>query len=154
MPCDSRPRILRGGEVGDDGDGAADEFFGLVPLGDAGKDLALFVTEIDFEAEELVGFGDALGDEDAGDAEVDLDEVVDGDLGCGFGHGRSGGGVGEGRRGRRFVVGWGTGPLGGEGGRGGDVGAGVLSREGRGARGGGGMVRGEEFRQRWATLRL
>ena len=71
---------LAGGEVGDDDDVAADEFFGGVPLGDAGEDLALFVAEIDFEAEELVGLGDALGDEDLGDAEVDLDEVVDGDL--------------------------------------------------------------------------
>ena len=71
---------LAGGEVGDDDDVAADQFFGGVPLGDAGEDLALFVAEIDFEAEELVGLGDALGDEDAGDAEIDLDEVVDGDL--------------------------------------------------------------------------
>ena len=74
---------LAGGEIGDDDDAAADELFGGVELGDAGEDLTLFVAEIDFEAEELVGFGDALGDDDLGDAEVDLDEVVDGDLrGC------------------------------------------------------------------------
>ncbi len=33
---------LAGGEVGDDDDAAADEFFGGVPLGDAGEDLAAF----------------------------------------------------------------------------------------------------------------
>ena len=81
---------LAGGEVGDDYDLFSDQFFGGVPLGDAGEDLALFVAEVDFEAEELVGLGDALGDEDLGDAEVDLDEVVDGDL-CGVG-GAGGGG--------------------------------------------------------------
>ena len=50
-------------------------------LGDAGQDLAAgkVGTEIDFEAEELVGLGDALGDDDLGDAEIDLGEVVDGD---------------------------------------------------------------------------
>ncbi len=55
---------LAGGEVGDDDDVAADEVLGGVPLGDAGEDLALFVAEVDFEAEKLVGLGDALGDED------------------------------------------------------------------------------------------
>jgi hypothetical protein len=93
---------LAGGEVGDDDDTAADEFFGGVPLGDAGEDLAGLVAEVDFEAEELVGLGDAFGDEDFGDAEVDLDEVVDGDLrgiggaggeGCGS-EGAGGGGFG------------------------------------------------------------
>ena len=37
-----------------------------------------FGAEIDFEAEELVGLGDALGDDDLRDAEIDLGEVVDG----------------------------------------------------------------------------
>src|ERR1700679_3577791 len=42
-------------------------------------------AEVYFEAEELVGFGNALGDEDLGYAEFDLGEVVDGDLGsCQF----------------------------------------------------------------------
>ena len=72
---------LAGSEVGDDGDAAADELFGGVVLGDAGEDLAGLVAEVDFEAEELVGFGDALGDDDLGDAEVDFEEVVDGDGG-------------------------------------------------------------------------
>ena len=78
---------LAGGEVGDDDDAAAEEVFGGVPLGDAGKDLAALVAQVDFEAEELVGLGDALGDEDLGDAELDLGEVVDGDLGGGVGRG-------------------------------------------------------------------
>ena len=46
------------------------------------------VAEVDLEAEEFVGLGDALGDEDLGDAEFDLGEVVDGDLGGGVGGGR------------------------------------------------------------------
>ncbi len=71
---------LAGGEIGDDDDAAADEVFGGVPLGDAGEDLAAFVAEIDFEAEELVGLGDALADEDLGYAQLDFGEVVDGDL--------------------------------------------------------------------------
>ena len=71
---------LAGGEVGDDYDIFSEEFFGGVPLGYAGEDLALFVAEVDFEAEELVGLGDALGYDDFGYAEIDFDEVVDGDL--------------------------------------------------------------------------
>ncbi len=72
------------GEVGDDDDHAADEVFGRIPLGDAGEDLAArwieTGAEIDLDAEELVGLGDALGDEDLCGAEVELGEVVDGDL--------------------------------------------------------------------------
>ena len=102
-----------GGEVGDDDDAAADEVFGGVPLGDAGEDLAFFVPEVDFEAEEFVGFGDALGEEDFGDAELDFDEVVDGDLGGGVGGagcargltGEDAAGLGFGVRGRGAVVG-------------------------------------------------
>ena len=84
---------LAGREVGDDDDAASDEVFGGVPLGDAGEDLAGFVAEIDFEAEQLVGFGDALGDKDFSYAELDFGEVLDADLGDSL---RSrGGGVGE-----------------------------------------------------------
>ncbi len=116
---------LAGGEVGDDDDAASDEVFGGVPLSDAGEDLALFVTEVDFEAEELVGLGDAFGDEDLGDAEVDLDEVVDGDLRGGRGGvGREdtgGRGVAV-RRGRLREI-W-------HGSRGGsDLGAGIVVRK-------------------------
>ena len=76
---------LAGREVRDHDDAASDELFGGVPLSDAGEDLAALVAEVDFEAEELVGFGDALGDFDLGYAELDFDEVVDGDLrGCGL----------------------------------------------------------------------
>ncbi len=80
---------LAGGEIGDDDDAASDEFFGGVPLGDAGEDLTLFVAEVDLEAEEFVGLGDAFGDEDLCYSEVDFGEVVDRDL---WG---SGGGSGE-----------------------------------------------------------
>ena len=48
-------------------------------LRDTGQDLALLVTQVDFEAEELVSLGDALGDLDLGNAELDFGEVVDGD---------------------------------------------------------------------------
>jgi hypothetical protein len=67
---------LAGGEVGDDDDAAAEEVFGGVPLGDAGEDLAALVAEVDLEAEELVGLGDAFGDDDLGYAQVDFYEVV------------------------------------------------------------------------------
>src|SRR5580700_1882757 len=66
-------------EVGDDDDLSADELFRLVILCDAGQDLALFIAEVDFKTEELVGLGHALGNQDPGDAKVDLGEVVDGD---------------------------------------------------------------------------
>ena len=86
---------LAGGEVGDDYYAAADELFGGVPLRYAGEDLALFGAEVDFETEELVGLGDALGYDDFGYAEIDFGEVVDGDVrgcrggfvGCGCGLG-------------------------------------------------------------------
>ena len=72
---------LAGREVGDDDDAAADEVLRCVPLGNAGEDLALAeLAEVDFQAEELVGLGDALGDDDLRDPELDLGEVVDGDL--------------------------------------------------------------------------
>jgi hypothetical protein len=135
---------LAGGEVGDDDDASTDELFGGVPLGDAGEDLPLFVAEIDFEAEEFVGFGNAFADEDLSDAELDLGEVVDGDLGRGVGGlsgmlggrsaGKDAGGMGVG-------VGWSAGALGGDSGGSSDVGAGVGFGEGRGAGAGGGVER-------------
>ena len=76
---------LAGCEVGDDRDAEADELFGGVPLGDAGEDLAArwseVEAEIDFEAEEFVRLGDALGNDNLRDTEIDFDEVVDGDEG-------------------------------------------------------------------------
>ncbi len=98
----------------------------------------LFVAEVDFEAEELVGLGDALGDDDLGDAELDLGEVVDGDL-RGVGDVRLGGGVGEDAGGVRFGVGWGSGALGGDGVAAADGGTGGGFGEGRGAWGSAGV---------------
>ena len=128
---------LAGGEVGDDDDAFADELFGGVPLGDAGEDLAVFVAEVDFEAEEFVGLGDALGDDDLGDAEVDLDEVVDGDL---WGVGDVGGCGGWRRRRRRGLrCGRRAGALGADGVAAADGGAGVGFGEVAGAGGGVGV---------------
>ena len=127
---------LAGGEVGDDDDVAADELFGGVPLGDAGEDLALFVAEVDLEAEELVGLGDALGDDDLGDAEIDFGEVVDGDLSVSCGVSWS---VREDAGGWGFGVGRGAGALGGDGAAAADGGSGVFFGEGGGARGGSGV---------------
>ncbi len=92
---------LAWGEIGYDDYLAADEGFGGVVLGDAGEDLAAreVGAEIDFEAEEFVGFWDALGDDDLRDAEIDLGEVVDGDQGRGASC-------------RLQVVSWGGGALG------------------------------------------
>ncbi len=99
-----------------------------------------FVAEVDFEAEELVGLGDALGDDDLGDAEVDLDEIVDGDL-RGVGDVGLGCCVGEDAGGRGFgVVGRG-GALGVDGVATCDGGAGGCVRQGRGARGCAGVGR-------------
>lgn len=67
------------GEVGHDDNGFADEGFGFVVGADAGDDLALFGAEVDFQYEQPVGVGVRFGFEDAGDAEVDLGEVVEGD---------------------------------------------------------------------------
>ncbi len=108
----------------------ADELFGGVPLGYAGEDLALFVAEVDFEAEELVGLGDALGDDDFGYAEVDFYEVVDDDL-RGVGCGGCGGCEDAGCCG--FGVGRGGGALGGDGGAACDGGSGVCFGESAGA---------------------
>ncbi len=56
----------------------ADEVFGFVGFFDAGEDGAGGVAaEAEGEFEELLGFGDFFGGDDAGDAEVDFGEVVD-----------------------------------------------------------------------------
>ena len=82
---------LPGGEIGDDDDFAADEGLRCIGLGDSGQDLARFVAKVDFETEQLVGFGNALGDFDLGDAELDFGEVVNGDFVAGSSGGRGGG---------------------------------------------------------------
>ena len=72
-----------GSEVGDDDDLAADERLRSVGLGDSGDDLADFDADVDGEAQEFVGLLNLFGGEDGADAEVDLDEIVDGDVGVG-----------------------------------------------------------------------
>ena len=70
------------GEVGDADDESADEIFGLVGFFDAGEDVFRRVAaEAERELEQLLGVGDVFGGDDAGDAEVDLGEVVDRALG-------------------------------------------------------------------------
>ena len=71
-----------GRKIGDDDDAATDEVFRGVPLGYARKDLASgkVGAEVYFEAQELVGFRDALSDDDLSYAKLDFYEVVDGDL--------------------------------------------------------------------------
>src|ERR1700743_1518632 len=71
---------LAGSQIGDHDDFSAEEFFRRIPLRNAGEDLALFITEIDFKAEKLVGLWNALGHDDLRDAKIDLYRVVGGDL--------------------------------------------------------------------------
>ena len=93
--------VMAGGEVGDDDDGAADHVLGLDVFADAGADLAGRARAVvDLELQELVGLGVELGGEDLGDAEVELGEVLDGDLGLGYRR-RGGNGRGCGRSGGR-----------------------------------------------------
>src|SRR5690606_39662941 len=72
---------LARGEVGHDDHAAADHRLGRVTLADAGEDLPrLRLSEIDLEAEELVALGHGLGRADQAEAEVDLGEVVQGEV--------------------------------------------------------------------------
>ncbi len=80
-----QPAQLAWCEIGDDDHLAADERFGLVGFGDAGEDLARLRAEVDFEAQQLVCLGHALGNLYLGDAQLDLGEVIDGDLAGGGG---------------------------------------------------------------------
>ncbi len=91
--------------------------------------MTLLGAEVYFEAEELVGLGDALGYEDFGYAEVDFGEVFDADLRGGL-RGFVGGGRGFG-----VVLGDGVEVLGGCVKRwsGGDGGDGGLAELGLGA---------------------
>ena len=71
---------LAGLEIGDHDDETADEGFGFVGGFDAGEDLAADVAaEAEGELEEFFCAGYFFGGDDAGDAEVDFGEVVDGD---------------------------------------------------------------------------
>ena len=88
MPLDSTPRSLRGCEIHDDHDFAADELFGLVSGGDSGDDLADFVAHVDHNFQQLVGAGHAFGGLHLADAHLHFGEVVDGDAGiCACGRG-------------------------------------------------------------------
>ncbi len=69
------------GEVGDDDHLASDEGFGSVGLGDSGDDLADFGADVHGEAQEFVGLFDFFGGEDGANTELDLEEIVDGDVG-------------------------------------------------------------------------
>ena len=79
MPLDSTPRNLRGAQIHDHDDFAADELLGLVGGGDAGDDLADLVADIHHQLQQLVGAGDALGGFHQADAHLDLGEIVDAD---------------------------------------------------------------------------
>ena len=68
-------------QIGGDDDFAADQLFGIVGCRDSGYDGAGFgFAGIDLEVKQLVRAFDALGREDAGDAQIDFDEVFDVDL--------------------------------------------------------------------------
>ncbi len=72
---------------------AADQFFRLVKLGDAGADLAHFRADIDGEFQQFVGARDAFGGLNLPDAHFDLGEVLNADFfrGCGRRGGSSSG---------------------------------------------------------------
>lgn len=70
---------LAWGEVGDHDHESSDEFRGIVGGFDTSEDGSTFIAaEAEGKFEELLGFGDIFGGEDARDAEVDFGEVIDG----------------------------------------------------------------------------
>ncbi len=74
-----------GSEVGDDHHLAAYQGLGGVRLGDSGDDLANFGADVDGEAQEFVGLLYLFGGEDGADTELDLEEIINGDVGVGRG---------------------------------------------------------------------
>ena len=68
---------LAGGEVGDEAHLFAHEFLGTVMLGDARYDGAATQSVVDFELQELVGFGNLLAFEHLAHANVEFGEVVE-----------------------------------------------------------------------------
>lgn len=72
------PHLARS-KIGDDHNLAPNQLFRLIMLRDAGQNLALFVAEIDFKAQQFVGLRNPLGDENLRHAEIDLGEVVNAD---------------------------------------------------------------------------
>src|SRR5690606_20937321 len=88
-----------GGEVGDNNDELADQVGGVVCGFDSGKDSpGVSSAETEGELDEFACLGDFGGGDDAGDAEVDLEKVVDADR---VGEGRGGECVSRIVRGRR-----------------------------------------------------
>src|SRR5260370_8854610 len=79
-----------GREVDHDGDFAADQFFRLVVLRDAGANLANLGADVNGELQQLVRANDAFGGLDLPNAHLDFGEVLDADFfGCGRGCGSS-----------------------------------------------------------------
>ena len=103
-----QPAHLARRKVGNDNNAPANKLFRSVKLRNSRENLPLFISKIDFKAKQLVRLRNALGNNNLGDAEVDLDEVVDGDLRAGVGGNRVAGGLCrwgvEGSAGRGFGV--------------------------------------------------
>ena len=87
MPCDSSPRILRGARLVMTTMRrpmrSSGVYHSAIPesIWRGGR----LVAQVDFEAQQLVGLGDAFDDLDFSHAKLDLGEVVDGDLGRSIG---------------------------------------------------------------------
>src|SRR4029077_20978996 len=87
------------GEVDDDGDFAADQFFRFVELRDAGANLANLGADIHCEVQQFVRADDAFGGLDLADAHLDFSEVLDADF-LRYGRGGRSGGSSATSRGR------------------------------------------------------
>ncbi len=80
MPFDSRSLSFPRREIRDDHDLAPDERLRRIRLGDARDDLALFVAQVNLQAQQLVRALHLLRNLDLCDAQFDLREIVDRDL--------------------------------------------------------------------------
>ena len=82
MPCDVRPRSLRGSRLATMTTLRPIELLGLIGKGNAGDDSAWFgFADIDFEVKEFIGAFDLLGGFHFADSQIDFGEVVNGDGG-------------------------------------------------------------------------
>ena len=80
IPCDTRPIIGRGCEVGDERDRPADDRVGRIGLRNAGQDRALGLGPVlHRQLQQFLRLRDRLGGHYLADAQLDLHEVVDGD---------------------------------------------------------------------------